>query len=149
MMKEARLIVKNMMEIDKPIIAAINGVAVGAGLAVALMSDISVMSESAKLADGHVKIGVAAGDHSVRPAGVGAAVEVLGVEAAALADAEDEVAVLVHRRDARPERVGRFQPVLHRGAAALARDRRRPLVGVARRSHRDGGRGRAVAGHAP
>jgi enoyl-CoA hydratase len=39
-------------------------VAVGAGLAVALLADVSVVAESAKLSDGHVRIGVAAGDHA-------------------------------------------------------------------------------------
>ena len=54
----------NMMACDKPIISAINGVAVGAGLAVAFLADISIMAEEAKVTDGHVKIGVAAGDHA-------------------------------------------------------------------------------------
>lgn len=49
---------------DKPVISAINGVAVGAGLAVAMMADISIMAEEAKITDGHVKLGVAAGDHA-------------------------------------------------------------------------------------
>src|SRR5215470_12191412 len=64
-LREAADIVYNMVNLDKPIISAINGVAVGAGLAVALMADISIMSEEAKITDGHVRIGVAAGDHSV------------------------------------------------------------------------------------
>lgn len=64
-MKEAGDIVFNMLACDKPIISAINGVAVGAGLAVALMADISIMAEEAKITDGHVKLGVSAGDHSV------------------------------------------------------------------------------------
>lgn len=62
--KEAADIVFNMLALEKPIISAINGVAVGAGLAVALMADISVMSETAKFTDGHVKLGVGAGDHA-------------------------------------------------------------------------------------
>ena len=48
-MKEAGDIVYNMMGCDKPIVSAINGVAVGAGLAVALMADISIISETARL----------------------------------------------------------------------------------------------------
>ena len=63
-MTEASDIVYNMMACDKPIISAINGVAVGAGLAVAFLADISIMAEEAKVTDGHVKIGVAAGDHA-------------------------------------------------------------------------------------
>ena len=61
---EASEVVYNMMACDKPIISAINGVAVGAGLAVAFLADISIIAEEAKVTDGHVKIGVAAGDHA-------------------------------------------------------------------------------------
>ena len=64
MMSEASDIVYNIMACDKPVISAINGVAVGAGLAVALMADISIMAEEARITDGHVKLGVAAGDHA-------------------------------------------------------------------------------------
>lgn len=63
-MRDALKIVRGMMECEKPIISAINGVAVGAGLAVALMADISIAAEDAKLIDGHAKVGVAAGDHA-------------------------------------------------------------------------------------
>lgn len=63
-MREAANIVYNMMACEKPIISAINGVAVGAGLAVAMLADISIMAEEAKITDGHVKLGVAAGDHA-------------------------------------------------------------------------------------
>ena len=63
-MDEASDIVYNVMACDKPVISAINGVAVGAGLAVAMMADISIMAEEAKITDGHVKLGVAAGDHA-------------------------------------------------------------------------------------
>ena len=44
---------------------AINGPAVGAGLAAALLADIPVAARSARLLDGHTTIGVAAGDHAV------------------------------------------------------------------------------------
>jgi enoyl-CoA hydratase len=64
-LKEAGDLVFNMMACEKPIVSAINGVAVGAGLAVALMADISIMAEEARITDGHVRLGVAAGDHSV------------------------------------------------------------------------------------
>jgi len=63
-MSEASDVVYNMMACEKPIISAINGVAVGVGLAVAFLADISIMAEEAKITDGHVKIGVAAGDHA-------------------------------------------------------------------------------------
>lgn len=57
-------IVYNMINCDKPIISAINGVAVGAGLAVALLADISIASETARFTDGHTRLGVVAGDHA-------------------------------------------------------------------------------------
>jgi len=62
--REAADIVYNLLDFEKPVISAINGVAVGAGLAIALMADISVMSETARITDGHVKLGVGAGDHA-------------------------------------------------------------------------------------
>ncbi|MGI9624037.1 MAG: enoyl-CoA hydratase/isomerase family protein [Acidimicrobiales bacterium] len=64
-MREAGHIVYRMTECSKVIVSAINGVAVGAGLAVALMADISIMNEDARLTDGHMRLGVAAGDHAV------------------------------------------------------------------------------------
>ncbi|HYX58786.1 MAG TPA: enoyl-CoA hydratase/isomerase family protein [Streptosporangiaceae bacterium] len=64
MLKEMSDLVYNMANCEKPIISAINGVAVGAGTVVALMADISICALDAKLGDGHVKLGVAAGDHA-------------------------------------------------------------------------------------
>ena len=63
-LKEAGDIVYRMSQCDKIIVSAINGVAVGAGLAVALMADISLMAEEARITDGHIRLGVAAGDHA-------------------------------------------------------------------------------------
>lgn len=64
-MKEASDIVYNILNLEKPVISAINGIAVGAGLAVALMADISIASENARFTDGHIRLGVSAGDHAV------------------------------------------------------------------------------------
>jgi enoyl-CoA hydratase len=64
-MREAGDIVRTMIECDTPIVSAINGVAVGAGLAVALLADISIIDEGARFTDGHLRLGVAAGDHAV------------------------------------------------------------------------------------
>ncbi len=57
-------LVYNMINCDKPIVSAINGVAVGAGTVAALMADIAIAAEDATIGDGHVKLGVAAGDHA-------------------------------------------------------------------------------------
>ena len=64
LLKEAQALVYEIVNCDKIIVSAINGVAVGAGLAVALMADISIMAEEARLTDGHLRLGVAAGDHA-------------------------------------------------------------------------------------
>jgi enoyl-CoA hydratase len=63
--KVALEIVYNMLDLHKPIISAINGVAVGAGLAIALTADISIIGEDVRITDGHSRIGVASGDHAV------------------------------------------------------------------------------------
>ena len=62
--REASDIVYNMINTDKPIVSAINGVAVGAGLEVALLADISIISETARFTDCHTKLGVVAADHA-------------------------------------------------------------------------------------
>lgn len=64
MLTEMADMVYNVLDCSKPIISAINGAAVGAGLVIALTADISVCAEDAVLGDGHVKLGVAAGDHA-------------------------------------------------------------------------------------
>jgi enoyl-CoA hydratase len=64
MLSEMSDLVYNMINCDKPIVSAINGVAVGAGLVVALLADISICAQEAKLGDGHVKLGTVAGDHA-------------------------------------------------------------------------------------
>ena len=55
----------NIITCNKPIISAINGVAVGAGLVAALLADISIAAKSARVVDGHTRLGVAAGDCAV------------------------------------------------------------------------------------
>ncbi|QIA27027.1 enoyl-CoA hydratase/isomerase family protein [Thermaerobacter sp. PB12/4term] len=62
--KEARDLVYNLINCSKPVVSAIEGPAVGAGLAVALLADIAVAARNARLLDGHVRLGVAAGDHA-------------------------------------------------------------------------------------
>ena len=61
---EARDLVYNVIDCPTPIVSAITGPAVGAGLAVGLLADISIATPSARIVDGHTKLGVAAGDHA-------------------------------------------------------------------------------------
>lgn len=63
--KEARDLVYNLINCSKPIVSAIHGPAVGAGLAAGLLADISIASRTARIIDGHTRLGVAAGDHAV------------------------------------------------------------------------------------
>ncbi|WP_026757568.1 enoyl-CoA hydratase/isomerase family protein [Sediminimonas qiaohouensis] len=60
--KEAKDLVYNIINCNKPIISAINGPAAGAGLVVAILADISIAGKKAKIVDGHPRLGVAAGD---------------------------------------------------------------------------------------
>jgi enoyl-CoA hydratase len=62
--KEARDLVYNVINCDKPIVSAMHGPAVGAGLVAGLLADISIASKTAKIVDGHTRLGVAAGDHA-------------------------------------------------------------------------------------
>ena len=64
MLAEMSDLVYNLANCEKPVVSAINGVAVGAGLVVALLADISICAADARLGDGHVRLGVAAGDHA-------------------------------------------------------------------------------------
>jgi enoyl-CoA hydratase len=63
-MRESRDLYYNILDCEKPIISAIHGPAVGAGLVVALMADISIAARTARIIDGHTRLGVAAGDHA-------------------------------------------------------------------------------------
>jgi enoyl-CoA hydratase len=60
--KEAKDLVYNVINCNKPIVSAINGVAVGAGLVVGILADVSIAGKSARIVDGHTRLGVAAGD---------------------------------------------------------------------------------------
>jgi enoyl-CoA hydratase len=59
---QVRELVRAHIDLDKPVVAAVNGVATGSGLMFALLSDYVIMEEQAKLADGHVRAALAAGD---------------------------------------------------------------------------------------
>ncbi|WP_397544152.1 enoyl-CoA hydratase/isomerase family protein [Roseovarius salis] len=62
--KEARDLVYNVINCSKPVVSAMEGPAVGAGLVAGLLADISIASRTARIIDGHTRLGVVAGDHA-------------------------------------------------------------------------------------
>ncbi|MBV8692353.1 MAG: enoyl-CoA hydratase/isomerase family protein [Actinobacteria bacterium] len=63
-MREARDLVLNVINCSKPVVSAMHGPAVGAGLVAGLLADVSVVGRTARIIDGHTRLGVAAGDHA-------------------------------------------------------------------------------------
>src|SRR3954451_4088573 len=63
-MREARDLVNNMLACSKPVVSAIHGPAVGAGLVAAMLADVSIAARTTRIIDGHTRLGVAAGDHA-------------------------------------------------------------------------------------
>ena len=61
---EAKDLVYNLINCSKPIVSAMHGPAVGAGLVAGLLADISIAGRKARIIDGHTRLGVAAGDHA-------------------------------------------------------------------------------------
>ena len=62
--REAKDLVYNVINCSKPIVSAMHGPAVGAGLVAGLLADISIAAKTARIIDGHTRLGVAAGDHA-------------------------------------------------------------------------------------
>ncbi len=62
--REARDLVYGVINCSKPVVSAMHGPAVGAGLVAGLLADISIATKSARIIDGHTRLGVAAGDHA-------------------------------------------------------------------------------------
>jgi enoyl-CoA hydratase len=62
---EAREIVQSIIDFEKPIVSAINGVAMGVGASFGLMCDIIIAERSALIADGHIRAALSAGDGGV------------------------------------------------------------------------------------
>ena len=62
--KEASDLVYNIINCSKIVVTAIEGPCVGAGLAAAMVSDITIAGRRARIIDGHTRLGVAAGDHA-------------------------------------------------------------------------------------
>ncbi len=58
----AKRIVFSLLDLEKPVIAKINGPAVGLGATIALFCDVTFMSDTARIGDPHVSVGLVAGD---------------------------------------------------------------------------------------
>ena len=59
---DAKQLIWDLLDVDLPIVAAINGPAVGLGASIALLCDVIYMADTAVIADPHVRVGVVAGD---------------------------------------------------------------------------------------
>ncbi len=59
---EAKRIVGGLLDLEKPIICRMNGAAAGLGATIALLCDVIVAEENARIGDPHVKVGLVAGD---------------------------------------------------------------------------------------
>jgi enoyl-CoA hydratase len=62
--REARDLVYNIINCRKPVVSAMRGVAVGAGLVCGILADVSIATKECRITDGHTRLGVAAGDHA-------------------------------------------------------------------------------------
>src|SRR5919109_3669979 len=61
-LRGAKRLIQNMLEVEQPLIGAINGDAVGLGATLALFCDIIIAAENARFGDTHIKVGLVAGD---------------------------------------------------------------------------------------
>jgi enoyl-CoA hydratase len=59
---QGRRIIEGLLSLSQPVIAAVNGHAIGLGCTLALFCDITIVAEDAKVADPHVGLGLVAGD---------------------------------------------------------------------------------------
>lgn len=62
--REARDMVYGIVNCRKPVVSAMRGVAVGAGLVCGILADVSIATKECRITDGHTRLGVAAGDHA-------------------------------------------------------------------------------------
>ena len=60
--RDAKQLIWDLLDIPAPIVAAVNGPAIGLGASIALLCDTIFMSDDASLADPHVRVGIVAGD---------------------------------------------------------------------------------------
>lgn len=60
--REGKQMIWNLLDVEVPIVCALNGHAVGLGASIALLCDVIVMSQDASIVDPHVNVGLVAGD---------------------------------------------------------------------------------------
>jgi enoyl-CoA hydratase len=60
--REARGMLTDLLDVEVPIVAAVNGAAVGLGASIALLCDVVVAADTATFVDPHVRVGLVAGD---------------------------------------------------------------------------------------
>ena len=60
--RDAKQLIWDLLDIETPIVAALNGPAVGLGASIALLCDVIFMADTASIADPHVRVGIVAGD---------------------------------------------------------------------------------------
>jgi enoyl-CoA hydratase len=59
---DARALINHLLDVELPIVCALNGPAVGLGASIALLCDVIFMADTATIADPHVRVGIVAGD---------------------------------------------------------------------------------------
>jgi enoyl-CoA hydratase len=60
--RDGKSIVWDLLDVELPIVAAVNGPAVGLGASIALLCDVIFLADTASIADPHVRVGIVAGD---------------------------------------------------------------------------------------
>ncbi len=60
--RDAKQLIWDLLDVEQPIVAALNGPAIGLGASIALLCDVIVMAKTAVIADPHVRVGIVAGD---------------------------------------------------------------------------------------
>jgi len=63
--RDAKQLVWDMLDVELPIVAAVNGHAMGLGASIALLCDVIFMADTATIGDPHVRVGIVAGDGGV------------------------------------------------------------------------------------
>jgi enoyl-CoA hydratase len=60
--RDAKQLIWDLLDVELPIVAAVNGPAVGLGASIALLCDVIFMADTASILDPHVRVGIVAGD---------------------------------------------------------------------------------------